>query len=76
MPHVLQHHIGVAIEGFDAGQDLAIVAAVDQHLDMSRFIGISECHHISMSHHDSSWHVDELPILTFYKMVFFALMLI
>ena len=38
MPHVLQDHIGVAIEGFDAGQDLAVVAAVDQHLDMSRFI--------------------------------------
>lgn len=46
MPHVLQDHIGVAIEGFDAGQDLAVVAAVDQHLDMSRFIR-SSCLNVS-----------------------------
>lgn len=31
-PDILQHHIGVAIECFDTGQDLPVVAAIDQHL--------------------------------------------
>ena len=32
VPHVLQDHVRMPIERLDSGQDLPIVAAVDEHL--------------------------------------------